>query len=217
VTFTPAQDACDPDNGSFTYTTNDGISTSSAAAVAIDITCVPDAPVAGAVAINVLLNSSANGWGPGVTDPDCVGGAINNCPLGDTITCSIVDQPTSGTASVQSDCSGGSYSPNAGFLGSDSFTYIANDGTADSAPGTVTATVAVGATPSPPAGGTATPTGTATSPTPTPTSVPATGSGIGLDGGASGLIFLALGVVFLIGAGGAIAFGMMQRRRASLS
>jgi hypothetical protein len=221
ITFTPAQDACDTLTGSFsfTYTTNDGTSTSLPAAVDIAVSCVNDAPVAGAVAMDVLVNSSANGWGPGVTDPDCTGGQINNCPLGDAVTCSIVDQPTNGTATVQPDCTGGSYSPDAGFLGTDSFTYMANDGTADSAAGTVTATVAVGATPSPPAGGgTATPTGTPTgSPTPTPTSVPATGSGIGLGGGGSGVVFLALGVLFLMGAGGAIGYGMIQRRRANLS
>jgi hypothetical protein len=57
---------------------------------------------------------------------------------GDTLTCRIGTPPVVGTATVDADCALGSYISPPGFVGTDSFTYIANDGQLDSAPGTVT-------------------------------------------------------------------------------
>ncbi|NOG48612.1 MAG: tandem-95 repeat protein [Chloroflexi bacterium] len=59
---------------------------------------------------------------------------------GDSLTAVLVVGPTNGTLTLNSD---GSfiYTPNANFNGSDSFTYKANDGTADSNVATVTITV----------------------------------------------------------------------------
>jgi len=54
---------------------------------------------------------------------------------GDELTFTIVDAPTNG---VYAD---GIYTPNAGFVGTDTFTYVANDGTVDSELATVTITV----------------------------------------------------------------------------
>jgi hypothetical protein len=57
---------------------------------------------------------------------------------GDPLTCRIGTPPAVGTATVEANCAIGSYSSPLGFVGIDSFTYIANDGQLDSLPGTVT-------------------------------------------------------------------------------
>lgn len=56
---------------------------------------------------------------------------------GDALVASVVDQPTDGTLTLRSD-GGFTYVPDAGFVGTDSFTYRASDGTDTSAPATVT-------------------------------------------------------------------------------
>ena len=65
-------------------------------------------------------------------------------PCGTTIStsCRIAATPANGAATVAGDCSSGTYQSNPGFVGIDSFTYVANNGfPQDSAPGTVTAVV----------------------------------------------------------------------------
>ncbi len=59
---------------------------------------------------------------------------------GDTLTAVLVDDVTNGTLTLDSD---GSfiYVPNADYFGTDTFTYVANDGTDDSNTATVTITV----------------------------------------------------------------------------
>ena len=59
---------------------------------------------------------------------------------GDAITFAI-GAATNGTAALDGDKV--TYTPDANYNGTDSFTYTANDGTVDSAPATVTVTVAV--------------------------------------------------------------------------
>lgn len=59
---------------------------------------------------------------------------------GDPLVVTNLTQPTSGAVALNPDQTV-TYTPNPGFLGSDSFTYTANDGTADSSPATVTITV----------------------------------------------------------------------------
>jgi len=80
---------------------------------------------------NLTLSSqqaASHTWIPDVSDPD-----------GDPLTCGIVQQATHGIATVQADCSSGTYTPTSGilFTGADSFTYKANDGVVDSIQGTV--------------------------------------------------------------------------------
>ena len=60
-------------------------------------------------------------------------------PNGDALTITIDGPPANGTATVNN----GKvvYTPNAGFTGSDSFTYIASDGKDGTAAGAVTITV----------------------------------------------------------------------------
>lgn len=67
---------------------------------------------------------------------------VVSSPLGRPLTCRIGDPALQGVTSVTADCSSGAYVPNAGFVGVDSFTYLANDGVLDSNPGLVTAAVA---------------------------------------------------------------------------
>lgn len=59
---------------------------------------------------------------------------------GDALTAEIVTQPENGTVTLNSDGSF-TYEPNVGYFGTDTFTYITNDGEEDSAPATVTITV----------------------------------------------------------------------------
>jgi len=208
VTFTPDQDVCDPENGSFTYTVNDGLATSAAATVDIEITCVNDPPVASNVDMGeVLMDSLAGAWTPDVSDPD----------PGDTLTCSIVTQPAHGTVFVPATCSIGGYTPDDGFTGSDSFTYRVTDSAEAFDEATVTVEVVlVLSTPTP----TPTPTAVAAA-TATPTAaaavLPGTGDGISLGGGgSSGLTFLAIGLVLLVVAPGTVAVGVILRRKAKL-
>ena len=67
-------------------------------------------------------------------------------PNGDNLTASIATPPGGGTAQVTT--GGILYTPNAGFTGPDSFTYVASDGALQSAPATVS--IAVAAVPQPP-------------------------------------------------------------------
>jgi hypothetical protein len=60
--------------------------------------------------------------------------------VGDLLTAILVDSPTNGTLTLNPDGSF-TYEPNLNFFGTDSFTYRANDGTADSDLATVTITV----------------------------------------------------------------------------
>ena len=62
-------------------------------------------------------------------------------PYGKLISCRLGTPPANGTATVASDCTSGTYQSLPGFIGTDSFTYIANDGQFDSNPGTVTVAV----------------------------------------------------------------------------
>jgi len=89
-------------------------------------------PTANPVSLSATTAVQAS-WTPSVSDPD-----------GDPMTCSIVTPPSNGTATVSSDCSGGTYTSNPNFTGSDPFTYKVNDGHSDSLPATVTVTVSGG-------------------------------------------------------------------------
>ncbi|OAS16680.1 Ig-like domain-containing protein [Paenibacillus oryzisoli] len=64
---------------------------------------------------------------------------------GQTLTYTVVTQPTHGSVVMQTNGSY-TYTPTAGYTGSDSFTFKANDGLLDSDPATVTLTVTLGNT-----------------------------------------------------------------------
>ncbi len=94
----------------------------------INITPVNDAPV-GAEGTVTTLEDTAIAGNVVMTDVD-----------GNALTASVVTGPAHGTLIFNSDGSF-SYTPDADYNGTDSFTYKVNDGTADSAIQTITSTL----------------------------------------------------------------------------
>ncbi len=90
------------------------------------------APDAGDDSYATALDVPLTVAGPGVL-------ANDSDPDGDNVTAAIVNPTTNGTLSLASDGSF-NYTPNAGFSGSDTFTYAASDGSLSN-PATVTITV----------------------------------------------------------------------------
>lgn len=118
----------------FTYQANDGSANSSPITVTLNVNAINSAPVAtnDAYAFNedtTLTVPAAGGVLTNDTDAD-----------GDTLTAGIVTLPIHGTLALNSDGSF-TYTPNANFHGTDTFSYRATDGTANSNVGTVQITV----------------------------------------------------------------------------
>ncbi|CAA9275684.1 MAG: RTX toxins and related Ca2+-binding proteins [uncultured Acidimicrobiales bacterium] len=126
-TYTPSVNYNGPD--SFTYKANDGTADSNVATVTITVAGVNDAPVATGDSVTTPEDSPLSVAAPGVLANDT---DADGSPLAAT----KVSDPTHGSVTVNSN---GSfvYTPAAGYSGSDSFTYKANDGTADSNVATV--------------------------------------------------------------------------------
>ncbi|WKN29867.1 Ig-like domain-containing protein [Porifericola rhodea] len=126
VEYTPNNNFSGSD--SFTFKANDGTADSEVASVTITVNNSNDAPVAQNVntstdedtPVSITLSAS---------DPD-----------NDPITFAILTTPSNGTLSVVNG-NQVEYTPNNNFSGSDSFTFKANDGTADSEVASVTITV----------------------------------------------------------------------------
>jgi VCBS repeat-containing protein len=146
LTFTPAANA----NGTATVTvsihdnggaSNGGVATSGTQTFTITVTSVNDPPVAptGGAAYstdeNAVLNQAAPGVLENVTDLD-----------GDPLTAVLVSNVSHGTLVLNANGSF-TYTPAAGFTGSDSFTCKASDGTTDSSVFTVTIEVTQGEPP----------------------------------------------------------------------
>jgi len=131
VTYTPNGDFNGSD--SFTYLADDGTDGSNVATVSLTVNSVNDAPVAGDDAYSVDQDNPLTIAAPGVLGNDT---DVEHDPL----TAALVAGPSSGILNLASDGSF-NYTPNAGFSGSDSFTYEANDGQAGSNVATVTITV----------------------------------------------------------------------------
>src|SRR5207244_1709802 len=131
LSYTP--DANFNGSDSFTYTANDGTLDSNVATVSITVNAVNDAPVAVAnsYAVNedTTLTVAASGVLGNDSDVD-----------GDSLTAVLVSGPAHGSLTLNANGSL-SYTPDANFNGSDSFTYKANDGTLDSNVATVSITV----------------------------------------------------------------------------
>ena len=124
-TYTPAPNYNGPDD--FSFRASDGANESNVATVSITVNPVNDPPVASPNTAMLAEDSFALVPLP-ATDVD-----------GDSLTYSIVDQPAHGALSG----SGASrtYTPDPNFNGPDSFTFKANDGSADSNTATVSLTV----------------------------------------------------------------------------
>ena len=125
LTYTPNANFHGTD--SFTFKANDGTIDSNTATVTITVTAVNDAPVAEAQSATTLEDTAIE-ITLVATDAD-----------GDTLTYTVVDVPTNGTLSGTAPNL--TYTPNANFVGTDSFTFKANDSTVDSNTATVTITV----------------------------------------------------------------------------
>src|SRR5581483_9368648 len=131
-TYTPAANYNGPD--SFAFVSNDGTDNSAPATVSITVTSVNDIPVANA---DVLTNNEDTPGTGSLTGSDPVEGSpvtyalvgANGGALHGTV--SITDASTGAYA----------YTPAANYNGGDSFAFVTNDGTDDSAPATITVTV----------------------------------------------------------------------------
>lgn len=128
VSYTPALNFNGAD--SFTYVANDGLRDSPVATVSLNVAAVNDTPLAqsrtvGAAAgvpVNIQLSGS---------DVD-----------GDNLSYRIITSPLNGSLTGTPPAL--VYTPPASFSGSDSFIFVANDGSVDSAQATISINVAVG-------------------------------------------------------------------------
>ncbi|MCP3993656.1 MAG: tandem-95 repeat protein, partial [bacterium] len=112
---------------SFTYKANDGLLDSTIATVSITVDPVNDAP-------------SADDQNKTTDEDTSVAITLTGSDIeGDPISFTVGTGPSNG--SLSGTAPNLSYAPNANFNGSDSFTYIANDGLLDSTPATVSITV----------------------------------------------------------------------------
>ncbi|QKS29606.1 MAG: tandem-95 repeat protein [Candidatus Accumulibacter similis] len=130
-TYVPDADYSGPD--SFTYLANDRQADSNIATVTLTVTPVNDAPVAMDDAFTPAEDTPLNVMRSGVLANDS---DVDSAAL----TAALVNGPQHGTLSLGSD-GGFTYIPDADYFGTDSFTYLANDGQADSNVATVTLTV----------------------------------------------------------------------------
>jgi hypothetical protein len=94
---------------------------------------INDAPVAVDDAYDAVQNTPLSVAAPGVL--------VNDTDVdGNPLTAALITGPTNGSLALNPDGSF-TYTPLFNFVGTDSFTYLANDGTVDSAPATATITV----------------------------------------------------------------------------
>lgn len=127
-TYTPDNNFTGTDT--FTFVANDGTTDSAEATITITVgTTGNTPPVATSESVNTPINTELAGT-LHATDAD-----------GDTLTFAAGDtQPTHGTVLISSN-GNFTYTPDNGFSGTDSFSFVANDGTIDSAEATITITV----------------------------------------------------------------------------
>jgi VCBS repeat-containing protein len=130
-TYTPQTGYTGPD--SFTYKANDNTLESSVVTVSLTVTSTGGAPVANNEGFSLVQDTVLTKAAPGVLGND-------NDPEANPLTAVLVTSVAHGTLALNANGSF-TYTPAAGYHGSDSFTYKANDGTLDSAVATVTLNV----------------------------------------------------------------------------
>jgi hypothetical protein len=131
VSYTPVANFFGSD--SFTYSISDGNGGSDTATVSVTVTNVNDPPVASDNSYIINQDTVLTVAAPGVLGNDS---DID----GDALTANLVSAPSHGIVSLSSDGSF-TYTPAPSFAGSDSFTYRAFDGLANSNTATVSITV----------------------------------------------------------------------------
>ena len=130
-TYTPDPDFSGTDT--FTYRASDGEATSAPATVTLTVAAVNDPPTAQPNAYATAEDQALTAPSPGVLGND-------SDPDDDPLSAVLASGPANGALDLRADGSF-TYTPAADFAGTDSFTYRASDGTATSAPATVTITV----------------------------------------------------------------------------
>lgn len=136
-TYQPEENFAGTD--SFTYRASDGVAVSGVATVTITVTPVNDVPSGVADQYTVAPG--------GTLTVDAASGVLDNDSDADAnnLTAIAVTQPANGTLTLLTDGSF-TYTPNASFTGTDTFTYRPNDGTVDGNVTTVTIAVAIAPT-----------------------------------------------------------------------
>ena len=130
ITFTPTANYTGP--AGFDYTLSDGTLTDTGH-VTVTVTAVNDAPVAVDDAATVAEDSTAN--------PINVLGNDTDPDTGTTLTITAITQPTNGTVVITGGGTGVTYTPDANFAGTDTFTYTITDGALATDTATVSITV----------------------------------------------------------------------------
>lgn len=125
ITYTPNTNYNGPD--SFTFTANDALLSSAPATISINVTGTNDAPAATPQTVSTAEDTALNITLSG-NDVDA-----------DPLTFNILTPPANGT--LAGTAPNITYTPNADYNGPDSFTFLVNDGTVNSATATITITV----------------------------------------------------------------------------
>ena len=128
MTYSPTANYSGTD--SFTFVANDGTVDSAAGTVNITVNAINDAPTTSDGTVSVTSETETT------LDLSSVASDVD----GDNLTYTIVSNPSNGTLSGASG-SNINYTSDTGYVGSDTFTFKVNDGTADSNTSTVTITV----------------------------------------------------------------------------
>ena len=131
ITYTPDRNFFGAD--SLSFVANDGSQDSAPAVIDITVTPVNDVPSATDIAVDAIAGQAVAVSLSGQDDDS------------DSLTFRVLTQPANGTLSGP--VTALLYTADAGFSGTDSFTFVANDGTVDSAPATVTLQVTDNNTP----------------------------------------------------------------------
>ncbi|MCP9909119.1 tandem-95 repeat protein, partial [Cyanobium sp. BA20m-p-22] len=145
VTFTPTANFNGTAN--FTYTVSDGMETSNAATVTVNVAPVNDPPVAVDDTFTVAQDATTSSLDFLANDTDPDGNILSITSIADTRLTGIQQQIAVTNGVVNVSATGEiTFTPNSGYTGSVSFDYTASDGHGGSASATVNGTVTTVAT-----------------------------------------------------------------------